>query len=162
VLPWRPQAVAAAMPLDDLERAAALAEEEVHEAGRIGLPARIGAALHAQAVATADVDLRTERLREAVAALEPAIDRLELAALVKSGLAATGARTRRATASDELTATELQVAQPAADGMTNQQIAGRLVITPKTVEWHLTHAYAKLGVKSRRRLADALNKLAAG
>jgi DNA-binding CsgD family transcriptional regulator len=44
--------------------------------------------------------------------------------------------------------------------MTNRQIAGRLVVTPKTVEWHLTHAYAKLGITSRRELTDALTRIA--
>jgi DNA-binding CsgD family transcriptional regulator len=34
------------------------------------------------------------------------------------------------------------------------------VVTPKTVEWHLTHAYGKLGVKSRRQLAHALTRVA--
>jgi DNA-binding CsgD family transcriptional regulator len=198
VLPWRPQAVVAAMALDDVERAAMLAAEEVEEARRIGLPGRIGAAIHAQALATTDVEARAQLLTEAVSALESAIDRLELAsaladlgalharrgrmteargplvragelaracgaaplaARVQAALAATGVRQRGGGADrDELTATERQIAQLAAEGMTNRQIAGRLVVSPKTVEWHLTHAYAKLGVTSRRELAGALRR----
>jgi DNA-binding CsgD family transcriptional regulator len=84
-----------------------------------------------------------------------------LAARVEAALAATGVRQRGVGADrDELTATERQIAQLAAEGMTNRQIAGRLVVTPKTVEWHLTHAYAKLGVTSRRELAGALGRAA--
>jgi hypothetical protein len=60
ILPWRPQAVMAAMALGDHGRAAALAADELEEARRIGLPGRIGAALRAQALATVDVEQRAE------------------------------------------------------------------------------------------------------
>ena len=57
---------------------------------------------------------------------------------------------------DELTASERRVAEYAADGRTNREIAEELFVTPKTVENHLTRVYAKLGVGSRRELASAL------
>ncbi len=57
---------------------------------------------------------------------------------------------------DELTASERRVAQFAADGRTNREIAEELFVTPKTVENHLTRVYSKLGVNSRRDLATAL------
>lgn len=57
---------------------------------------------------------------------------------------------------DELTASERRIAELAADGRTNREIAEELFVTPKTVENHLTRVYAKLGVPSRRALADAL------
>jgi DNA-binding NarL/FixJ family response regulator len=38
----------------------------------------------------------------------------------------------------------------------NREIAQALFVTEKTVETHLTHAYSKLGVSSRREVADAL------
>jgi DNA-binding NarL/FixJ family response regulator len=44
----------------------------------------------------------------------------------------------------------------AASGMTNREIAHGLVVTVKTVETHLSHAYCKLEIKSRRHLARAL------
>lgn len=56
----------------------------------------------------------------------------------------------------ELTAAERRVAVLAADGLANKEIARRLFITVHTVEVHLAHAYAKLGVRSRTQLANHL------
>ena len=64
------------------------------------------------------------------------------------------ADTRRQSAS--LTATELRVAELAADGLMNREIAIRLHMSPKTVEVHLTRAFAKLGVRRRVELAARL------
>ncbi|HOZ58652.1 MAG TPA: helix-turn-helix transcriptional regulator, partial [Nakamurella multipartita] len=58
-----------------------------------------------------------------------------------------------------LTAQELVVARLAADGLSNRQIAGELVVSIKTVEYHLRNAFAKLGITSRRQLADRLAQL---
>jgi DNA-binding CsgD family transcriptional regulator len=55
-----------------------------------------------------------------------------------------------------LTAQELTVARLAAQGMTNGQIARELLLSVKTIEYHLSNAYAKLGISSRTRLADKL------
>jgi len=73
-------------------------------------------------------------------------------------LAATGERTRRRTesATDQLTAQELQVALIVADGATNREAAAALFVSPKTVETHLGHAYRKLGIRSRTELARHL------
>ena len=57
---------------------------------------------------------------------------------------------------DELTASERRVAEFAASGKTNREIADELFVTPKTVENHLTRVYAKLGIGSRRELEGAL------
>lgn len=56
-------------------------------------------------------------------------------------------------AREGLTPTEEQVAALAAEGLTNRQIAERLVLAVRTVEAHLTRIYAKLGVRSRTELA---------
>jgi DNA-binding CsgD family transcriptional regulator len=44
----------------------------------------------------------------------------------------------------------------AADGRSNREIAQELFLTIRTVEMHLTHAYQKLDIGSRKRLAQAL------
>jgi DNA-binding CsgD family transcriptional regulator len=48
------------------------------------------------------------------------------------------------------------VAELAAAGKTNREIAESLFITQKTVETHLGHVYDKLGVRSRRKLPGSL------
>jgi DNA-binding NarL/FixJ family response regulator len=71
---------------------------------------------------------------------------------------ATGLRPRRVALKgvDSLTPSELRVAQRAAEGLTNREIAEDLFVTTKTVEMHLANAYAKLGIRSRTQLAEAL------
>ena len=49
-----------------------------------------------------------------------------------------------------------RVAEMAASGMTNHQIAQAIFLAPGTVEKHLTSVYAKLAVSSRHQLAGAL------
>jgi predicted ATPase/DNA-binding CsgD family transcriptional regulator len=65
-----------------------------------------------------------------------------------------GPRRRAAAGWAGLTRSEEQVARLAATGLTNRQIGGRLFISPRTVQTHLSHVFAKLGVTSRRELAD--------
>ena len=57
---------------------------------------------------------------------------------------------------DALTPSELRVAQRAAEGSTNREVAEDLFVTVKTIEMHLANAYGKLGIRSRTQLADAL------
>ena len=73
-------------------------------------------------------------------------------------LRASGARMRRpdASAHDELTPQELQVALVVADGVTNREAAARLFLSPKTIEVHLSRAYRKLGVRTRTELSRRL------
>jgi DNA-binding CsgD family transcriptional regulator len=83
---------------------------------------------------------------------------LGLAERANEEIAATGARPRKVlqTGLDALTASERRVAQLAADGMTNKEIAQTLFVTIKTVEVHLSHAYRKLEISSRAELDTAL------
>ena len=62
---------------------------------------------------------------------------------------------------DELTPQEEAVAALVAQGHTNRQVAAELFLSPKTVQYHLTRTYAKLGVRSRSELA-ALRATAEG
>jgi predicted ATPase/class 3 adenylate cyclase/DNA-binding CsgD family transcriptional regulator len=50
---------------------------------------------------------------------------------------------------DGLTAREVEVLRVVAQGLTNEQVAQRLVISPRTVDTHLTSIYSKIGVSSR-------------
>ena len=59
---------------------------------------------------------------------------------------------------DSLTPSERRVAQMAAEGMINRDIAQSLFVTEKTVETHLGHAYAKLKVHPRTELPGALTE----
>ncbi|HEY5986000.1 MAG TPA: LuxR C-terminal-related transcriptional regulator, partial [Streptosporangiaceae bacterium] len=64
-----------------------------------------------------------------------------------------GARTRPASGWESLTPTELRVAELAASGLRNSEVAARLIVAPGTVKTHLSHVYAKLGVRTRTELA---------
>ena len=57
---------------------------------------------------------------------------------------------------DSLSPQELQVARAAARGLNNREIAGRLFISRKTVEAHLSRTYRKMNVRSRTELARLL------
>jgi DNA-binding NarL/FixJ family response regulator len=72
----------------------------------------------------------------------------------RSELARVGAR--RPKPSGELTQSEQRVAELAATGLSNKEIARTLFVTVNTVEAHLSHAYAKLGVRSRGQLTSRL------
>lgn len=66
----------------------------------------------------------------------------------------TGARKPRT--ANELTSSERRVATFAAAGLSNKEIAERLVISTSTVETHLKRCYAKLGVRSRTQLGPSV------
>ena len=81
-----------------------------------------------------------------------------LVARAREELVAAGSRPRRValTGIEALTPRERQVAELAADGLSNREIAEKLFVTLKTVEWHLRNAFAKLEVGSRTELRAAL------
>ena len=80
------------------------------------------------------------------------------AARTRSELLATGEKARRRTIEtrDDLTAQERQIAGLAREGLSSREIAARLFLSPRTVEWHLRKVFSKLGIHSRRQLATAL------
>jgi DNA-binding CsgD family transcriptional regulator len=81
-----------------------------------------------------------------------------LANTARTELLAAGARPRRTARSglDALTPSERRIAELAADGLSNAEIAARLFITVKTTEHHLSTIYRKLDIRSRRELPATL------
>lgn len=98
-----------------------------------------------------------EHLRHAVE-LATICGATHLAARAERELLATGARPRRIALSgvESLTPSERRVAELAASGPTNREIAQALFVTQRTIEVHLTSIYRKLGISSRSQLAAAL------
>lgn len=127
-----------------------------------GTPARLE---HAKALAAFGTGLRLARrptearepLRRALD-LATVFDATVLAEHVRTELQATGARPRTEALAGvgALTASERRVAEAAAAGQSNKDIAQALYVTPKTIEVHLSNAYRKLGIRSRRDLHTAL------
>ncbi|GGN47501.1 hypothetical protein GCM10012285_33330 [Streptomyces kronopolitis] len=99
------------------------------------------------------------RLRQALALAEASCAQ-PLAERAFQALLATGARPRRKRQSGihALTDRERRIAVLAAEGMTNQQIAAELFIARRTVEFHLTRVYRKLGVDGRANLAETMTE----
>jgi DNA-binding CsgD family transcriptional regulator len=99
-------------------------------------------------------------LRTAFTSFE-AIGATKFAERASLELAATGAQARKRTAdnTDQLTVREAQIAQRAATGSTNAEIAAQLFITASTVEYHLKHIFQKLGITSRVMLASGFLEL---
>jgi DNA-binding CsgD family transcriptional regulator len=99
-----------------------------------------------------------EHLRRAVE-LATICGAAQLATRAQTELLATGARPRRVALSgaESLTPSERRVAEMAAQGPTNREIAQALFVTQRTVEVHLTSIYRKLEISSRSQLAAALS-----
>jgi DNA-binding CsgD family transcriptional regulator len=125
-------------------------------------PARLE---HARALAALGGALRRNGKRaEAQRALREALDLADrcgakpVAEQAREELVISGARPRRArmTGVEALTPSEWRVAQLAAEGLTNRQIAQALFISHATVVTHLSHCYQKLDIGSREKLATVL------
>lgn len=103
-----------------------------------------------------DVEAR-KPLREALSLADGA-GATALAETAAAELTAAGGRPRRRALQgpDSLTPGERRAARLAAAGHTNREIAELLVVTPKTVQFHLSNAYRKLGITSRDELDTAL------
>jgi DNA-binding CsgD family transcriptional regulator len=139
--------------LEHLEEAVAVLEGSSAKLAHAKAQAALGSALrHARKPTEA-----REPLKRALE-LADACGSAPLAERARSELYATGARPRSTALSgvEALTASEKRVAGLAAGGQTNRDIAQSLFVTPKTVEVHLSNAYRKLGIRSRRELSGAL------
>jgi DNA-binding CsgD family transcriptional regulator len=73
-------------------------------------------------------------------------------------LLATGETVRKRTddTRDDLTPQETQIARLASDRLSNPEIAAQLYLSPRTIEYHLRKVFQKLGISSRKELANAL------
>jgi DNA-binding CsgD family transcriptional regulator len=139
--------------------------EAVAQLGRS--PARLE---HARALGDLGAAVRrTGKRQEAQKLLRQALDLADrcggkpVAEQARAELLVTGARPRRTRISgvDALTASERRVAQLAAEGLTNRQIAQALFISMHTVSTHLGHVYSKLNLNDRAQLVAALGADAA-
>ena len=140
----------------DAAQAAAALEDALARFGGLGFPfdaARARLAL-AQLQATSGSPLALASARAARDAFERLGARAEAdrAAALLRELGAAG-RTAARGERDELTAREREVLRLVATGLSNNEIAERLVIAPKTAEHHVGRVLAKLGVRSRAEAA---------
>jgi ATP/maltotriose-dependent transcriptional regulator MalT len=150
------QSLAAAAP----ERTTELLERAIEIAERRGFVLE-----HARSLVALGAHHRRHGRRQvATELLEHGLERsvtcgaLALEERARAELTAAGLRPRRRsrTGGDELTPGERRVAELAAEGMSNRDIAQSLFLSLRTVETHLTHSYQKLGIDSRAQLAGTL------
>jgi DNA-binding CsgD family transcriptional regulator len=172
---WRSDAALLAARIGDQERARRLIAEELRLARAFGAPHTVGIALRAAGL-IAGGDEGLAHLAEAVIVLDgsgsisswPALSPSMEPPYVVPATGATPANrcgerlisrrnAARIAGADALTASERRVAQLAAQGLSNREIAQALFVSLPTVVTHLGHCYQKLNISSRRQLLSALN-----
>jgi DNA-binding NarL/FixJ family response regulator len=143
--------------VDDLQEAVSLLERSPLRLELAKALSALGGALR-RARQPSDARLPLRRALE----LAEACGAQALVEHVRAELAAAGAKPRTAALSgvEALTPSEKRIVALAAEGQTNRDIAQTLYVTPKTVEVHLSNSYRKLGIRSRRELAGALESAA--
>jgi DNA-binding CsgD family transcriptional regulator len=135
----------------NVDHAALLLQQAVAQHEDVGDPFGRARALLALGI----VRRRARQKRSAREAIEAALDGFEqLGAATwvekaRGELGRIGGRTRQ----EGLTPAERRVAALVAEGRTNREVAAALFLTERTVASHLTHVYAKLGIRSRTELA---------
>ena len=138
----------------NVEEAMTALEDAVAEHEAVGDPFGRARALLALGV----VKRRARQKRPAREAIEAALEAFEelgaagWAEKARAELGQIGGRTR----AEGLTAAEQRVAALVAEGRTNREVAAALFLAERTVASHLSHVYAKLGVRSRTELARKL------
>jgi DNA-binding NarL/FixJ family response regulator len=141
----------------DLEAAVASAQEAMVHHARVAMPfetARTQLILGQLERRQRHREAATTALREALETFERLgtplwVDR------ARAELARTDVSSARAS---ELTVSEHRVAELAASGLTNRDVASTLFISPKTVEANLVRIYRKLGIHSRAELGRVMGK----
>ena len=149
-----PRAVSWAAPRGggDLEGASTSFEGALREHARTADPFQ-----HARTLlALGATERRAKRRADARATLESALavfEQLGSPLWADKARAELGRIGGRAPSSGDLTESERRVAVLVAEGKTNREVATALFLGERTVASHLTHIYAKLGVRSRTELA---------
>jgi DNA-binding CsgD family transcriptional regulator len=139
----------------DIDRAEALLQQAVAQHDAVGDPFGQARALLALGV----VRRRARQKRPAREAINAALGGFEQlgaatwAERARNELGRIGGQTHKT----ELTAAERRVAVLVAEGRTNREVAAALFLGERTVASHLTHIYAKLGVRSRTELANRMH-----
>jgi DNA-binding CsgD family transcriptional regulator len=150
-----------AVALGEQQQAEAALEAALVEHERLAMPFELARSL----LVAGQIQRRGKHKRAAKAYLERA---LEIFESLPAPLWAERARAERAriglrpAAPDTLSATEQAVADLAAAGHTNRQVAATLFMSPKTVEANLARVYRKLGISSRAQLGAAVGHEDAG
>jgi DNA-binding CsgD family transcriptional regulator len=138
----------------EVPRAGSFLERAVEQHEDVGDPFGAARALLGLGV----VRRRARKKRDARDAIQAALDGFEQlgaarwAEKARSELGRIGGRRRE----EGLTPAERRVAVLVAEGRTNREVAAALFLTERTVASHLSHVYAKLGVRSRTELAREL------
>jgi DNA-binding CsgD family transcriptional regulator len=138
----------------DTDRAMRRLQQAVAQHEAVGDPFGRGRAL----LAVGMIRRRARQKRLAREAIEAAVEQFETigaagwATKARGELDRLGGRRRQ----EGLTATERRVAALVAEGRTNREVAATLFVGERTVATHLTHIYAKLGVRSRTELASTV------
>jgi DNA-binding CsgD family transcriptional regulator len=139
----------------EVDQAASLLQRAVEQHQDVGDPYGQARALLALGVVCRRA--RQKRAaRDAIRAALSGFEELGAATWVEKArgeLGSIGGRTRE----EGLTAAEQRVADLVAEGRTNKEVAAALFLGERTVASHLTHIYAKLGIRSRTELARLLN-----
>jgi DNA-binding NarL/FixJ family response regulator len=141
----------------DLDAASAAATRAMAEHERLPMPFERGRTL----LLLGQLQRRQRRKEAASASLQEALDIFERlhvplwADRARAELARANVGPRQ---SGQLTPSEQRVAELAASGMKNRDVATALFISPKTVEANLARIYRKLGIKSRAELGRHMGK----
>lgn len=142
----------------DLEAAGACAQEAMDQHARLGMPFETA---RTQLV-VGQIERRRRHREAAVCAFRQALDAFDCMGVplwadrARKELARTDVTAN--TDAAELTVGERQVAELAASGMTNREVAAALFISQKTVEANLVRIYRKLGIHSRAELGRLVSK----
>jgi DNA-binding CsgD family transcriptional regulator len=139
----------------ELDLALRRLDEALAHHGRAGIPIELARTL----LAKGQVERRARRKAPARASLEEAhaiFERHGARLWAERASAELDSLGLSRSDTDELSPAERRVAELAASGSTNREIAATLFMSPKTVEAHLSHSYRKLGIHSRAQLGTRL------